>query len=305
MIDWASLCRGCSPGKSSSTKQSGNSSSSAWTDIQRSVQPMAANALSCGSTKQAVEGAGLTTWDAVGYVIFSVAAEIRRCAHRLLSSADAEHLLAQLETVSPELIRASVSFARYPLEDLTRVLRALLEEGLSIRNLSAIAEQLLEYEAITVDAIQYIVFDPRLAMLEPAPRGSANYWLNYLEHVRSGLKYYITNKYYNYSRGPGTLLVYLLDPAIETQMAGWGIERHSGARRSASAEDERDAIRAAIRADARSAAGETRPIILTNSVVRRTVRDLIADELPDLPVVAYSELQPDINIKPVSRISLP
>jgi hypothetical protein len=255
------------------------------------------------AAKEVVEQAGLTTWNAAGYLILVLAAEIRRYAQRLVSSADAEYLLAQLENAFPELVQASA--ARYSPQVLAPVLRGLLEEGLSIRNLRAILELLLEFDTVSVDTAEYIVLDPRLAMPKEALVGGGKNYRNYLEHVRSGLKYYITNKYYNYSAGYDSLLVYLLDSTVEAQITRWEIERRCGPRGAISAEQLRDAIRAAIRAEARSVAGDTRPIIVTTNAARRATWELIADELPDLPVVAYSELQPDINITPVARISLP
>jgi type III secretory pathway component EscV len=49
----------------------------------------------------------------------------------------------------------------------------------------------------------------------------------------------------------------------------------------------------------------SRPIILTTSSARAALRSLIAPELPDLPVVARSELRPEIHVQPIATIALP
>ncbi len=45
-----------------------------------------------------------------------------------------------------------------------------------------------------------------------------------------------------------------------------------------------------------------RPVILTATSARAAIREIIAPELPDLPVIAYSELRPELSIQPVARL---
>ena len=48
-----------------------------------------------------------------------------------------------------------------------------------------------------------------------------------------------------------------------------------------------------------------RPVILTAMDIRRYVRKLLEYEFnPPFSVVSYQELSPDLNIQPVSRISI-
>ena len=48
---------------------------------------------------------------------------------------------------------------------------------------------------------------------------------------------------------------------------------------------------------------EANPVILTTLGVRREFRELIESEFPQVAVLAYQELSPDLNIQPVARIS--
>ena len=53
---------------------------------------------------------------------------------------------------------------RFSIEDLTRVLRALLAEKCSIRDLRSILEKILLFETIAFDTQKFIVVDDRLAV---------------------------------------------------------------------------------------------------------------------------------------------
>jgi hypothetical protein len=70
-----------------------------------------------------------------------ILADIRSMADRLLSVEDVEYQLARLEETHPLLVQAAT--ARLSLGDLTRMLRGLLREGVSIGDLRSILERLL------------------------------------------------------------------------------------------------------------------------------------------------------------------
>jgi type III secretion protein V len=48
----------------------------------------------------------------------------------------------------------------------------------------------------------------------------------------------------------------------------------------------------------------TAPILLTQTDVRRFVRRLIEVELPDVVVLGYQELAPEVTVQPIARVSL-
>ena len=47
------------------------------------------------------------------------------------------------------------------------------------------------------------------------------------------------------------------------------------------------------------------PVILTSLGVRARLRRELEKEFPQLSVVSYQELNPDMNIQPIARISWP
>ena len=50
--------------------------------------------------------------------------------------------------------------------------------------------------------------------------------------------------------------------------------------------------------------GVQMPQILTNLEIRASVRRLVVTSMPQLHVVSYQDLRPDVNIQPLGRISL-
>jgi type III secretion protein V len=110
--------------------------------------------------------------------------------------------------------------------------------------------------------------------------------------VRVSRHRYISHKY---TRGQSSLLVLLLDPAIERRILASGAQPLTL--------DERERLWAAVEAEYKGAhaAGVS---ILTDMQVRRAVRTLLRPRFPGLPVLAYQELSPTLNIQPLARISL-
>src|SRR5262249_46534447 len=99
-------------------------------------------------------------------------------------------------------------------DELASLLRALVEEGISIRDLSSILEELLiPRSRVNADSARCIVFAHGACSVATCPSPPAE---DRLARVRAILKSQISHKY---ARGTGTLVVYLLDPHTETRMA--------------------------------------------------------------------------------------
>ncbi|OOP56465.1 MAG: hypothetical protein AYP45_08920 [Candidatus Brocadia carolinensis] len=129
---------------------------------------------------------GLFSWDAVGFIILTLASEIRKNAHCLLDTDTVEYELALLHQAFPELIFSVLETVS--IERVTKILRSLLKEEISIRDLRAILERILTYDYILTDLGKYIVFDDRLAIHESLNFNPQDDVYNYVQHVRAGLK---------------------------------------------------------------------------------------------------------------------
>jgi flagellar biosynthesis component FlhA len=246
--------------------------------------------------QQVLEDMGLTTLTPLGYLLLLLADEIRRQSANLFTVADAAYHLAQIRDAYPMLVEHITQ--RFSLEDLTRVLRALLAEGISIRDLRSLLERLLQYDTIPVDASKHIVFDERLPVTPGGHVIHSDSWKGYYEFVRSGLKRYLS---YSLLRSQSTLVVYLLDPELEQWLVTDHLAWYGNAQEL---DDKRHAIREAVWGEMASSV-TSKPIILTSMEPRQALRDILSLEMPDVRVIAFTELATDVNIQPLARIYFP
>src|SRR5262249_32041472 len=207
------------------------------------------------------EQAGLTVWNPPAYITRTLERVVTANAGAFVNRSLVDLLLFQLEQVAPD----TVSHAKNTLaRDLVvQVLRGLLCEEISIKNLSPILEQMLIFnETVEVDSSKHILFEanpgaiyagePSLANLAPQP---------FVDMVRTSLKRYISHKY---SRGGSTLVVYLLDPQIEARMA----------RREPLTDTERAELLRAVNQEVGNLPPTAQnPVILTVMEIRRRVRE--------------------------------
>jgi type III secretion protein V len=246
------------------------------------------------------KAANLTVWGQIEYLGLCLSVELRNNSRCLLNSERVQAELKQLGLAFPALVNAlklKVSNAH-----LTRVLRALVAEELSVQNLRLILERLLEFDYIVIDPLRYIVFDMRLAVSAPPTES----WLGepgtMAAFIRTGMKRYISHKYL---RGRATLPVYLLDKDIEEALSAYAAPDADRELKGELAESQRHEILQAVRAQVGDLPPTaSAPVILTTSNLRSAFREVIAPEFPKLSVLSYEELAPEMNIQPIARISL-
>jgi type III secretion protein V len=164
---------------------------------------------------------------------------------------------------------------------LADVLRRLVEEGISLRNLRDILGALAEW-----------------APLERDPVALA-------EHVRASLRRAIT---FRHVRAGGVLPAYLLDGLIEDTIRDAIHKTATGSYLALEPQLSRDILAAVTRALGPDGNGTTPGtpnfVLLTNAEIRRYVRRLVETAHPDLAVLSYQELAPEAEIRPLGRISI-
>ncbi len=200
---------------------------------------------------------------------------LRARAAEFLGLAETQRLLDELEQFAPATVRNVVP-KPVSLHLLADVLRRLIEERVSVRDLRAILEALATVAAAEKDP------------------------LNLAEFVRGQLRRAITFKL---TRGAPHLGVYLIDPLIEETVRRAITRTPSGAFLTLAPAAARDVIASLKRAiaEGRSAGDEELPVLLTQPDIRRFVRKLIDVELPDVTVVSFAELMPEVSLRPVAR----
>jgi type III secretion protein V len=222
------------------------------------------------------EQAGLTTWDAAGYIVLHLSSVLRKNGSEFVGIQEVMNMLEQLEQAFPALVKETVPKVVSPFQ-LTDILRRLIEEEISIRDLRSILQSLAEWGQVEHDTVMLT------------------------EYVRAALKRYISHKY---TRGQNTLIVYLLDPQIEETVRS-SIQHTSSGSYLALEPEITQEILSAVRTEVGSLPPTAQnPVILTTMEIRRYFRKLVELEFPHLAVLSYQELSPDMNIQPIARISL-
>jgi type III secretion protein V len=231
------------------------------------------NVLVGGMDPEAVTRAGPTTWDQREHFILVFAAALRANGHCLVSRASVEKQIDQLGLAFPALVRTAR--ALLPVEHITRILRALVAEQVSVRDLRLILERMLDWE------------DLRGGYADAARERD----LVPLQFVRAGLATLLADKH---AAGTNTIVAYLMDDWIERMLTG-----------GEPSAQERERILAAIsREIAQLAPDVPLPVMLTTAEARARLRAVVATEWPRLAVTAFEELPPQINVEPIARVTV-
>jgi type III secretion protein V len=201
---------------------------------------------------------------------------LERRAQDFLGLSETQNLLDELEQISPASVRQVVP-KPITLIQLTDILRRLVEERVSIRDLRAILEALSLVGAAEKDP------------------------LTLAEFVRAQLRRPITH---SLTRGARELPVLLLDSHIEESIRGAITRTPAGAFLALAPVASRDVISAVKRAIASHAADSSPVVVLTQPDIRRFVRKLLEPELPDVRILSFAELLPEVAVKPLGRATI-
>lgn len=206
------------------------------------------------------EMTGATVVDRASVLVTHLAEIVRSNAGRLLSREDVRALVDAVKVDHPAVVEELVPGAM-SLGEVQRVLRALLEEGVAIRDLPRI------FEALTLRAKGGADTD---ALVEAA-RGALGPAIA-TAHAQNGV-----------------LRVLTLDPLLEHQLAESVRPGEDGA---TLALDPRRAELLVEQADAALRAAEDvghAPVLVCAPVLRAPLRRLVALAVPRLPVLSYAE----------------
>jgi len=196
-------------------------------------------------------------------------------AHELLGIGETQLLLDALEEVNPALVRQVVP-KPLTVQLLADVLRRLLEEHVSIRDLRTILEGVAPVAASDKDPI------------------------NLAESARHALKRAIT---YKLTHGTRSLEVYMLDPMIEDLVRSAIQRTPTGSFLTLPPSANRDIVAAVRDTIAASPPSEgNAPVLLAAPDVRRFVRRVIDQDLPEVVVTSFAELESELHLAPRARV---
>lgn len=225
--------------------------------------------------QEILQKAGIKFWKPLEVIILHLSYFYRLHGADFIGIQEVRGILEFIEKSYPDLVKEVTRLV--PLQKLTEIFKRLVQEQISIKDLRTILEALSEWGQTEKDTVLLT------------------------EYVRSSLKRYIS---YKYSQGQSVLSVYLLDPEIEDMVRG-AIKQTSAGSYLALDPDSVQLILHSMRTTiAPTPFGGQPPVLLTAIDVRRFVRKLIEGEFPDMPVVSYQEIVPEIRIQPLGRIQL-
>ena len=225
--------------------------------------------------QEILQKAGIKFWKPLEVMILHLSYFYRQHASDFIGIQEVRGILEFIEKSYPDLVKEVTRLV--PLQKLTEIFKRLVQEQISIKDLRTILEALSEWAQTEKDTVLLT------------------------EYVRSSLKRYIS---YKYSQGQSILSVYLLDPEIE-DMVRVAIKQTSAGSYLALDPDSVQLILHSMRSTVvPTPLGGQPPVLLTAIDVRRFVRKLIEGEFPDMAVVSYQEVVPEIRIQPLGRVQL-
>jgi FHIPEP family len=241
-------------------------------------------------SKDRLEAASVVTWGPVDFVVLNLYGELIRHPERLLGIEEVEYELARLEDFDFDRVVAA-SLAHFSLGEMTRIFRAGLAEGVSLRDLPAILERLVEFDVVRVPQEGLTVLDDRLPVSTPNGADSAGLGAHY-RYLRRRLARNLSAQHVWYGN---TLVAYELASDLDRRAASWGTEPPSGPEAIAF----RDDVWRTIRSASRLRFGQ---VLITSDSARAGVRSVLAPELPALTVLSRDEVAPEIEVSLLGTI---
>ena len=208
-------------------------------------------------------------------VAYHCEAVVSRYIGQFVGIQEVRHMLAHMEENFPDLVKEVQRVL--PIQTMTEVLRRLVQEYVSIRDLRAVLSAIVEWGSKEKDPVMLV------------------------EQIRSSLSRQIS---FQYSGGFNLLPAFLLANEVEdkirnairqTSVASYISLEPEAAKRIVSNIRERTQQEGEV---------ETNPVLVTALDIRRYVRRLIESELPELPVLSYQEIVPEIALQPLGRIGM-
>ncbi len=222
------------------------------------------------------ENMGYTVVDPATVMVTHITELVKASAHELLGRAEAQDLFDILARSHPRLVEELIP-AVMSATDVIRVLRNLLAEGISIRDLRSIFEVLSEFGSHTKDTTELT------------------------EYVRARLARTITERFRSENKKVQGLV---LDGGLENELRQStggkplhliGVEPRLGRRLLEHVE------KLAVEFSRSTAP----PVLVTSPDVRKGVSDFIKPRVPGLSVISYAEVTTGTEIVPLGVVGLP
>ena len=227
--------------------------------------------------KEQAELAGYTVVDPETVLLTHLSETLRRHAHELLSRDDMQKLTDRLRELQPALVNGVVG-ETLPMSALHRVLQNLLRDGIPIRDMPQIIEALGDHVHRTKD---------------PAAL---------TEFARKALSRTITEQYRDEDGG---VYAIVLDPPLEYELRNAITGGAEGEALNLTPARALDLGRQAAEAwKSAMEKGRSKVALLCDHRLRPHLAGLLARSVPQLPLVAYDEVQVGTPVRQLASISV-
>jgi len=226
--------------------------------------------------RAAAEAAGLQVWDVPEIVILHLTAFLRNHAREFIGLQEVQWMLNTIKQYYPTLVDEAIP-KPVSLQQFADILQRLVEEEVSIRDLKTILQAIADAARTDRDTFSLT------------------------ERVRVALRRKIC---YQLSDGKPMLFVYRLDPEVEDMFRNSVRQSSTGPYMSMDPSDIDRVVAAAKALFGNLPASAQRPVLLVDTDIRRFVKRLLDYSFPDVSVISYQELTPEIRVQPLGNLAL-
>ncbi|MDD2366573.1 MAG: flagellar biosynthesis protein FlhA [Desulfuromonadaceae bacterium] len=218
---------------------------------------------------------GYTVVDSTTVVATHISEIIKRYSHELVGRQEMQQLLDNVAVLAPKVVDELIP-ALLNLGTVLRVVKNLLKEGVSIRDMRTILESLADYASLTKD--------PDVLT----------------EFVRQGLGRFIVDQY---KMEDETLFLVTMDREVEDTIAE-AIQPSDQGNYLAIEPAVAQQIIASVRMmSERFGSSGAQPVLLASPSIRRHVRKLIERFVPHMAVLSHNEIPQNIKIQSLGVVS--
>lgn len=228
--------------------------------------------------KEKAEVAGYTVVEPPAVIATHLMEVLKSIAYKLLDRQETHRMLEHLKETHPAVVEGLVP-ELVSLGVVTQVLKNMLKENIPIRNLVIILETIADYASITKEADILT------------------------EYVRSTLAETITDYFVLDNK---LVTVATLEPRLEDKIMEYIKEGNGRTQNLGFSPKQVNTLFEGIGDKVEKMVSKhSRPVLLVSPQIRRSLRNFIEPVLPNLAVIAYSELTSDINLQSVGVVRFP
>lgn len=230
-----------------------------------------------GKNKSQAEKFGLSVIEAGAVITTHLMEVLKKNAHKLIDRQMVKRLIDNIEEKAPALIEELVPDGMQ-IGEIQKVLKRLLKERIPINNLVTILETLADHcqQTNNTDVLT--------------------------EYCRAALSEIITEKFVDESN---ELVVVMMDSSIESQLIE---QAQQGNLNSNTLGIDPNTVEKLYQSASEIFESMIRqgydPVLLTSPVLRHTLFEFLAPILPEINVLSYNDISPDVQFKTFDRLRI-